>query len=185
MSRLTDCTISYKGLKQGKHELVFEISDRFFSEFEGSEIARGNLTANVLLEKTSTFLKLEVHIAGEAEVVCDRCLETFYAPVDYNGNLFVKFSEREAYEEDDDVIFLPPSESELDLKQYLFDWICLSLPVRRIHPDDKNGHSLCNPEVIKKLNELMVTEEPHGVAEKNREDRRNKLNELKSKIKDN
>ncbi len=185
MSRLTDCTIPFKGLKQGKHELEFEISDRFFSEFEGSEITKGNLMANVLLEKNSTFLKLDVHISGDAEVVCDRCLETFYTPVEYTGNLFVKFSEREAYEEDDDVIFLPPSESELDLKQYLFDWICLSLPVRRIHPDDENGNSLCNPEMLKKLDELVVPEEPKGAADDDQDEWKRKLNELKSNIKDN
>lgn len=185
VSSLTDYTIPFKGLKQGKHELEFEISDKFFSEFEGSEITKGNLTASVLLEKNSTFLKLDVHISGSAEVVCDRCLDTFYAPVDYTGNLFVKFSEREAYEEDDDVLFLPPSESELDLKQYLFDWICLSLPVRRVHPDDTNGNSLCNSEMIKRLNELIVSTEPKGAAESNQEDWKNKLNELKSNIKDN
>ncbi|HUW07109.1 MAG TPA: DUF177 domain-containing protein [Williamwhitmania sp.] len=186
MSRLIDFTIPFKGLKQGKHELEFEISDRFFSEFDGSEVTKGNLMANVLLDKNSTFLKLDVHISGNAEVVCDRCLDTFYIPVEYTGNLFVKFSEREAYEDsDDDVLFLPPSESELDLKQYLFDWICLSLPVRRVHPDDKNGKSLCNPEMIEKLEAYVISEEPQAAAEDDQEEWKKKLNELKSNIKDN
>jgi len=25
------------------------------------------------------------------------------------------------------------------------------VPLRRVHPDDSNGHSLCNPEVLKIL----------------------------------
>ena len=186
MSHLTDFSIPFKGLKQGKHELEMEITNRFFSDFEESEIAKGNLVANIILEKTSTFLKLDIHILGEVEVTCDRCLEQFNIKVDTNGTLYVKFSEREANEsEDDDIIFLLPSESELDIKQPLFDWICLSLPVRRVHPNDKKGKPLCNPEMLKRLEELIVTEEPAGSDAEEGNDWKKKLNELKSNIRDN
>lgn len=186
MGHLTDFSIPFKGLKQGKHELQLEITDRFFSDYEESEITKGKLVANVVLEKTSTFLKLDVHVIGEVEVTCDRCLEQFNAKVDTNGALYVKFSERETNEsEDDDIIFLLPSESEFDLKQPLYDWICLSLPVRRVHPNDKKGKPLCNPEMLKCLQELTITEEPSSKDSEGVDDWKKKLNELKSNIRDN
>ncbi len=186
MSHLTDFTIPFKGLIQGKHELQLEITDKFFSNFEESEITKGNLVANVILEKTSTFLKLDVNVVGEVEVICDRCLDQFNAKVDANGTLYVKFSERETNEsEDDEIIFLQPSEGEFDLKQPLYDWICLSLPVRRIHPNDKKGKPQCNPEMLLRLQDLTVTEEPSSKDSEGVEDWKKKLNELKSNIRDN
>ena len=183
MSNLTDYSIPIKGLKPGRHELEFEITDGFFSDFEESEITQGKLVANVILEKNSTFIKLEVHVLGEVEVICDRCLEPFSAKIDANGTLYVKFSERETNEaENDELVFLLPSESELDIKQPLYDWICLSLPVRRVHPNDKKGKPQCNPDMLKRLKELMVTEEPKAEGA---DDWKKKLNELKSNISDN
>lgn len=186
MSHLTDFSIPFKGLKQGKHELEFEITDRFFADFEESEITKGKLVANVILEKTSTFLKLDVHIVGEVEVACDRCLELFNAKVDTNGTLYVRFSERETNEsEDDDMIFLLPSETEFEIKQPLYDWICLSLPVQRVHPNGKKGKPTCNPEMLKRLQELTVTEETISAESEETDDWKKKLSELKSNISDN
>jgi len=183
VSHLTNYSIPIKGLKQGIHELEFEITNRFFSDFEESEITNGKLVAKVILEKNSTFIKLEVHIQGEVAVICDRCLEEFNTKVDANGTLYVKFSEREKNEaENDDLVFLLPSESELDIKQPLYDWICLSLPVRRVHPNDKKGKPLCNPDMLKRLQEFTVTEEP---TVEGADDWKKKLNELKSNISDN
>jgi uncharacterized metal-binding protein YceD (DUF177 family) len=35
----------------------------------------------------------------------------------------------------------------------------MTIPIRRVHPLDKNGKIGCNPEMIKKLNELLIDEE--------------------------
>ena len=35
----------------------------------------------------------------------------------------------------------------------------LALPIKRVHPDDKNGKSTCDPVMLKKLEELIIDEE--------------------------
>ena len=52
-----------------------------------------------------------------------------------------------------EVIYLPESEGEYDLSQVVYDYICTSLPVQRVHPD-----GLCNTEVMKYLNSEEVNE---------------------------
>lgn len=42
----------------------------------------------------------------------------------------------------DDVIFLDPSEYKLDMHQYIYEFVLLSLPVKRVHPEGQ-----CDPEV--------------------------------------
>jgi uncharacterized metal-binding protein YceD (DUF177 family) len=44
---------------------------------------------------------------------------------------------------------LDPAESELDMRQFLYDYICLALPLQKVH---KKGE--CDPEMIEKLNNL-------------------------------
>ena len=56
-------------------------------------------------------------------------------------------------EESDDVMILDPSEAELDLSQFLYDYICLSLPLQRVHPKGK-----CNPVMLNKLKDLGLGE---------------------------
>ena len=48
---------------------------------------------------------------------------------------------------------------ELDLQQHLYEFIHLALPIKRVHPGDKNGKSTCDPVMLKKLEELIVEEE--------------------------
>ena len=59
-------------------------------------------------------------------------------------------------EEDPDIISLTADEHELDLQQLLFEYIHLALPIKRVHPDDSEGNSTCDPVMLKKLNELLV-----------------------------
>jgi uncharacterized metal-binding protein YceD (DUF177 family) len=70
----------------------------------------------------------------------------------------VKFGE-DISTDDADVIYISTDEHELDLRQHLYEFIHLALPIRRVHPADKDGKIGCNPEMIKKLNELLIDED--------------------------
>jgi uncharacterized metal-binding protein YceD (DUF177 family) len=35
----------------------------------------------------------------------------------------------------------------------------LALPIKRVHPLDKNGKSMCDPAMLKELEELIIEEE--------------------------
>ena len=147
--------IPLSGLKEGSHLYDFKIDDKFFAEFEESEIKSADLTALVRLTKRSAHMELKVELEGSAEIMCDRCLEYFFQEIESENNLFIKYGNNPE-EVDDKVVIIPWGESELDLKQLIYEFAHLGLPLQRIHPDDKKGNSSCNPEMLLKLGEHMT-----------------------------
>jgi len=151
-------SIPISGLKEGHHTFEFEINNTFFDQFEESEIKEGELFAVIEIEKRPSHIDLEVKISGKVRICCDRCLEMFDHPVECENRLLVKFG-TEKDESDPEIITLPHDEYELDLKQYLYEYIYLALPIQRIHPDDAKGESTCEPSMLRKLKEFLVEEE--------------------------
>ena len=47
----------------------------------------------------------------------------------------------------EDMVIIDPSEGELDLKQYIYDYVCINLPLQRVHSEGE-----CNAEVMRILN---------------------------------
>ena len=127
-------TIAYKGLKPGLHDFRFEVDGSLFEEFESPEIKDGACEVTVALERGEAMLTLDVTVDGSVVVECDRCLEECRIPVHYQGRLLVKFSD-EVHEYDGEVMWLLPMEDEIDLKQYIYESIVLSLPYQRVHPE--------------------------------------------------
>ena len=77
-------------------------------------------------------------------------------PIDYTGRLVVRFSETRD-ECDGEVMWVSPAETEINLAQYIYESICLSLPYQRVHPTDENGKSGCDPDMLARFK--IVTEE--------------------------
>ncbi len=153
MNYLSQYTLPFSGLSEGKHQFDFTVNDRFFAEFETSEVEKGDLKVQVELEKRSTYLRLSFSISGTAALICDRCLENFNYPIESTRELLVKFSEK--YVEDEaELIYLHPTDFQVEISQYIYEFVILSLPIRRIHPDGEDGESLCDPVMLKKLDEL-------------------------------
>jgi uncharacterized metal-binding protein YceD (DUF177 family) len=153
MNYLSQYTLPFSGLSEGKHQFEFTADDRFFAEFETSEVEKGDLKIRVELEKRSTYLSLNFSISGTVELICDRCLENFKYPLESNRKLLVKFSEKQV-EDEAELIYLHPNDFQVEIAQYIYEFVILSLPIRRIHPDGENGEILCDPVMIKKLEEL-------------------------------
>jgi len=152
--------IHFRQLDLGRHHFQFDIEDRFFSFFEKSEIQEGTLTAQVELLKEERLTTLNVTIEGEVKVKCDRCLDYFMHPLNFSGTLYLK-PEEEAWDDKDrvDVILVAADESEVQLAQYFYESILLSLPLKRVHPDDEEGNSTCDPEMLELLDQHQDEEQ--------------------------
>lgn len=162
-------TIAYKGLADGKHEFSFEVGRALFSSFDCEDVRGGEFRVNVCMDKSQSALTLDVRIAGEAVVECDRCLEDCALPVDYEGRLVVKFSD-EIDDYDGEVMWIPSSEPEVDLAQYIYESILLSLPYRRVHPDGECDPSMtarfavATAEEFDRMEEEAERRQAHGVS---------------------
>ncbi len=149
--------IAFKGLAEGLHNFEFHIGDEFFEHFLKSSVEKGEVKIGVVLEKRSTFLKLHFNIKGWVEVTCDRCLEDYRQKIKQKTEIFVKFGETE-FEEGDNVIWVLPGEDHLNLAQLIYEFTMLSIPLRHIHPKNKDGERGCNKEMLVKLKNYMHTE---------------------------
>lgn len=138
-------SIAYKGLKNGRHDFRFEVDESLFEAFGSTEIKDGQCEVSVGMDRSETQLILDVRITGYVVVECDRCLEDCRVPIDFEGQLVVKFSD-EVHEYDGEVMWMLPGEDRVELAQYIYESIVLSLPYQRVHPDGE-----CNPEMLERF----------------------------------
>ncbi len=140
--------IPINGLPQGRTEFRRRVGKKFFEHFENSEILAADLEVDVSVEKSGHFIGVDCDVAGEVTVVCDRCLDDLRLPVGTGVSLSVKFGREpaepsDADEEGREIVWLPESDADLDLGQIVYDYVCLSLPMQRVHPDGE-----CDPEAV-------------------------------------
>lgn len=155
MNPLKQYNIGFVGLSEGRHSFLFELTDEFFACFEGSEIVHGSVQVELSLEKTSTMLVLDFHLSGKVETTCDRCTELFLQPIEGQRRLFVKFGETFS-EHSDEIVIIASTDSHFDISQYVYEFVHLSLPVRRVHPETETGEMGCDPAQIQKLEEYLL-----------------------------
>ena len=168
MNRLKEYNIQFVGLEPGNHLFEFEVNDSFFECFEFSLIKHGNVHVKVDLEKMERMMVYTIALEGEVEVTCDRCTNEFYLPVSDTQRLIVKLGS-EYLEESEDVVIIPETDYKFDLSTYIYEFIHLSLPARLLHPDDEDGNSTCDPDMLRLLEKLTPTEsiDPRWEALKN------------------
>ncbi len=160
MGLMTQYDLVFKGLKEGFHEFGYNIEDKFFDHFEQGMVSVGCLEVKVILEKRSTFLKLSFTVKGWVELTCDRCLEIYRQPVVHKDEIFVKFGETD-FNGDDEVLWVLPGEHKLNLAQLIFEFIIVSIPLKHVHPVEKNGKCGCNTEMIDKINQYSQQGQAH------------------------
>ncbi len=157
-------TIQFKGLTTGQHIINFDVENDFFSEFENSDVSGGNLEVEIVLEKHTNMMELDIFIEGDVEVKCDRCLESFKIPTEFEGKLVVRISDSiEEGELDDEIWFVNSNDYELPLAQYIYESICLSLPIQRYHGILGTSEDDCDKEMLNQLEKFSHHEDtPKG-----------------------
>lgn len=154
----TKLIIPFAGLKEGVHQFEFEIDSSFFEQFEYSIIQEAIFNVEVEFEKKKTLFKLDFDLKGKIKLECDRCLDPLWVEAEGQENLVVKFGE-ETYNETDEIKIISPAEYELDLANDVYQFIHMLVPNKVKHKKKKD----CNPEFIKKLEELTTKQETEKV----------------------
>lgn len=181
----SEYVIRFSGLKEGIHQFVFEVGDKFFEQLDYSEIKVANLKAVVDFEKKTNMLVVNYHVKGEVELMCDKCTDDFLLSIEGEEELIYKFGD--GISDDEKIIILPENEIEVDVSQPIYEVTCLAVPSKRVHPEGK-----CNQEMLNAMdNYLMVenhevTPDAEATEEENEEidPRWSALKNLKNEIDD-
>jgi uncharacterized metal-binding protein YceD (DUF177 family) len=159
MKPLKEFTIPFIGLKAEKHHFDYQIDKKFFEYFEYDDFNDVDIQSELVFEKKSTFLELYFKISGSVNVNCDLTNEPYDQVVEGEFKLVVKFGD-EYNDEFEDVLIVSHGEYEINVAQYIYELIILSMPAKRIHPGVEDG--TLDSDILKKLEELS----PKSLGEK-------------------
>ncbi len=167
MSKTKEYVIPFVGLKLGKHKFEYQINNAFFEIFDYNEFQNSDIRVSVVLDKKSNLLEIDFKHKGTVNVPCDLTSEDFDLPVKGKLKLIVRFGD--TYNNDnEELLIVPFGEFEIDISQYIYEMIVLSIPLRRVHPGIKDGS--LKTEALTKLKELAIEEQKKEKKEEKKEE---------------
>jgi len=152
MKQHKEFIIPFSGLKQGKHEFEYTIENTFFESFEYDEFNGADIKLDVTLNKMSTMMELEMKARGTVNVNCDLTSEPYDQKIKADLELVVKFGD-EYNNDNDEILIIPHSEYQINIAQYVYEMLVLSVPLKKVHPGVLDG--TLQSEVLDKLEELQ------------------------------
>lgn len=153
MRDLKQFKIPFAGLKQGDHFFDYEIDNKFFEAFGFDEFNNSNLKIALKFVKKSTLFELTFSSSGTLNINCDSSLEPYDQEIKGDFSLIVKFGP-EYNDDNDEILIIPHEYYEIDVSQFIYELIILSIPTKKIHPKVADG--TMESEALKKLKELEI-----------------------------
>lgn len=149
--------------------LQYHLDDDFFAVVDGL-IHRGEILTSVDCCNTGTMFKFNIHSEGNVIVPCDRCLADLELRIDTTDELIVKLGDE--YSDEGDCVIVPEAEGYVDLAQFIYEFIALSMPITCTHEpgkcDDKMMHELSKHQAARSSQEDVEgedSEESMGVSD--------------------
>ena len=159
MSRNDDTIVRFSGLKPGRYSYSFKLGKEFFERFENDEIRDGKVEIEAVLEKTERVMVMNFTLRGEVTTLCDRCLGEMRVPIEGSERLNIRLSDTEV-SDDENVAILPEGAFEIDLAQWLYEYVAVRIPMQHMHAEGE-----CDTETvsyIKSEEELNLEKEENG-----------------------
>ncbi|HEY9363515.1 MAG TPA: DUF177 domain-containing protein [Chitinophagaceae bacterium] len=166
MSHRRDFEIAFVGLKPGIHEYSFEVTDKFFDAFQKQDFTNCHATIKLMLEKRPGFLLLKFEIGGSVELTCDRCNNSLPFQLWDEFNMTVKMVDEPGkmndQEEDPDVFYISRGESHINLENWIYEFINLSIPMQKTCDYENMDGPYCNKaakDILKKMDPIKEKKE--------------------------
>lgn len=171
--------IRFGSLPVGLHEFEFEVNEKFFKTIENSEIEQANIQVKALLTKQNNLLQLHFNIAGTVGLECDRCIKFFDFPIESEEDLVIKHGNSE--ESTDEILVIPEGQDEMDIAHYLYEYIILAIPARRVPCELDEDQFECDYEMVEKLEDMEAQSDLQEEDEADKNPVWEQLNKIKFK----
>ena len=125
--------IHIAGLETKRYEYDFKSDDAFFVALDQALIQKGSVETHLILEKSETMIRLDFQSTGVVEQTCDRCLDEYEELVDTRQTMLLKFGDHNE-ELSDEIELIERNTQTINVARYIFEFIGLSLPMKRLHP---------------------------------------------------
>jgi uncharacterized metal-binding protein YceD (DUF177 family) len=157
MEQFSAFLIPFIGLKDGIHHFDFKVDKTFFEGFDFLDFQNAMVAVDLVFEKKPTLLELNFSAKGQVKVSCDITTEFFDLPIDTVFRLVVKFGSLENHD-DYEILILPHGSHEIQVAQYIYEMIVLSVPQKKVHPGIADGS--LKSDILEKLKDLEPQEKP-------------------------
>ena len=111
-----------------------------------------------MLDKHTSFLMLKFEVGGTVDVTCDRCGNPLQLTLWDDFEVLVKMvdnpDELNSNDEDPDVFYISRTESHLDVCEWIYEFVNLSVPTHRMCDEKDISETRCNMEVLKMLQRM-------------------------------
>ena len=131
-------SINIVGLSNKQHHFQYEFGGEFFKKYGSDLVSDGSFEVDLLLDKHETFLEAEFKIKGTAKLICDRSLEPFDYPIESMAKIMFKYGDKDE-EITDEIIVIHRDTATLELGQYIYEFISLAIPLKKLHPKFKDA----------------------------------------------
>jgi len=71
-------------------------------------------------------------------------------------------AEMNEQEEDADVFYISKSESHINISDWIYEFVMLSIPLQRMCSKEQMGGPQCNNEVLEKLKQMEIKHTDHN-----------------------
>lgn len=160
--------IAFVGLKPGVHEFNYEVTDKFFEAFNEQDFKNCKANIKLMLDKKSSFMLLKFEIGGQLDVDCDRCNNNIPLQLWDEFNITVKMVDEpdvmNDQEDDPDVYYIGRQESHINIENWIYEFINLSIPMHKTCGYENANGPMCNEEALKMLNKLDAENEKEEKA---------------------
>ncbi len=155
MNRKKEFEIPFVGLKPGVHVFEYKIEDKFFQDYDEQDFSDCSINVKLSFDKHQGFFQLKFDIDGSTRVVCDKCGNTILKNLWDEFEIVVKMvAEPEVMndqEEDADIYYISHTESHLNVADWIYEFINLSIPLQKRCKEEEFGGDLCNKDVLERL----------------------------------
>lgn len=142
--------LKFGSLSSGSHEFRFEMDVDFFQRRSESLVNDGLVNVLLKVEKAERQLVLLFKLKGTVGRSCDICLRELQYPVNYNGILHIKFTDK-VIDDEAELMHLPSNAMEMSLADIFYDSVIISLPMK-IECENSVDPKECDPKVMNILN---------------------------------
>jgi uncharacterized metal-binding protein YceD (DUF177 family) len=121
------------GLSNRVHQFHYEFGDEFFAAYGTGLVSNGSFKVDVELDKHETFIEATFLVTGTTKLICDRSLDPFDYSVKFKKKIVFKFGNADE-ELSDEIIMIHRDTDTLELGQYIYEFIGLEIPIKKLHP---------------------------------------------------
>jgi uncharacterized protein len=146
--------IEFIKLKNGIHNLTFEVKQPFFDFFQNSDILSADVLIALEVSKLDQMMTVDLKGTGTIILTCDRCLEPFPMNIQTDFKVIYHFNALETVKEDTgdlkvDVCYLNAATYKVNLAESIYDSFLPVVPM--VKRCDELSNTSCQNNLLQLL----------------------------------